>query len=138
MYVCMYVCMYVRMYVIQSFLTRIICCRIDTDAVSRFYGKVTFVPICTLKTYGTAKLHIYTLTSAPDGKRGQFHDPAASPHGRSPAVHSEYETEWARESIWTPGKRGKFLASTGHLPTTSVPYCLCRLSYPDSSLTQVF
>ena len=63
-----YVYMYVCVYVIKYFLTRIICCRIDNDAVSRFSGKVTFVPICTLKTYGT-ETYLYTfLTSAPDGE----------------------------------------------------------------------
>jgi hypothetical protein len=68
-YVCVFVSMYVCMYVIQSFHTMITCCRIDTDAVSRFSGKLTFVPICTLKTYGTVKLYFYTfLTSAPDGE----------------------------------------------------------------------
>ena len=130
-YIYMYVC--VCMYVIQSFLTRLICCRLDTDAVSKFSDKVTFctrLSVEDMRSNEGIPLHLLNLSTrwwwVVSSTIRQL-----PPTEGSPPVHTEYGTGWATELIWMLGKKGKFLASTGNLPTISWKFSLKPSAYVD-------
>ena len=104
------------------------------EAVSRFYGTVTFLPTCTLKTYGTVKFHLYTfLPSAPDGdewsaSRSSSFSPRKEP--RRTFWIWDWEGNRVDMDVWEKGQIPCLYWAPTHnlLGVQPVPYCLCRLS----------